>query len=457
MPRRLVIVRMGDKRTDLVAEHGAALWQTLADNEFVNRNRVACVGFVRDAADGSLIIVAPKAYTENAPSPAWFGRAELFQLIRVFRKARTELSTPIGESRSTQAIGRVDRINDSTLDYLDAAIFIRNDYKRLGLYTRRRPTRVRNSWGHPVNWRRTLDSGTLRLEQQCVQVAESIHTARRLDECDWLRRLQATAVTEISRLSGEPAAIERESILSPREWAAVKKAPNEPLRRARYGVFDDRGRRLCIALQAYLGIGSLAQKLRMHRERWFSYTAEFEYIWEAILRAVFCPHGAAKPLPAGIWHPFPEGNAGDGIKPSVEIRIEKPGLEAIVDAKDYRQDWRVLNGYALVGSQADYYKQVIYRLLLADTQRHASVNVLAFPGRVKDELFAVRGCHEWPTIEHSHVFEVVVDYDRAVRHWLRESRVDVASEVENLVESLRAVEMQLRKSAAGTSVTTNHA
>ncbi len=65
------------------------------------------------------------------------------------------------------------------------------------------------------------------------------------------------------------------------------------------------------------------------------------------------------------------------------------------------------------------------------------INILAFPCLGQKSLFEIRGCHHWKEIEGSRVFEVTVDYDLAVKRWLREISIDIKAEMAGLLNALR--------------------
>jgi hypothetical protein len=127
------------------------------------------------------------------------------------------------------------------------------------------------------------------------------------------------------------------------------------------------------------------------------------------------------------------------MQPEVDIRLVSGGDEVLIDAKDYR----VLNGSKWQGSNGDHYKQVIYRQLLS-TRSSQVINILAFPSLGQKKLFAIRGCHHWKEIQDSLVFEVTVDYDLAVKRWLRETPLDIKEEIEMLLRDL----IEFRKKTA---------
>lgn len=82
------------------------------------------------------------------------------------------------------------------------------------------------------------------------------------------------------------------------------------------------------------------------------------------------------------------------------------------------------------------YKQIIYRQL-ATSENSTVVNILAFPSLGQKSLFVIHGCHHWKEIQGSRVFEVTVDYDLAVKRWLRETSLDIKAEIGALLSELQ--------------------
>jgi hypothetical protein len=139
-------------------------------------------------------------------------------------------------------------------------------------------------------------------------------------------------------------------------------------------------------------------------------------------------------LPAGEWYGWPDASADKGIEPKFDIRLASGDADVLVDAKDYR----LLNGSKWRdGAAGDHYKQIIYRQLLTAPKDSNVVNILAFPSVGQKSLFAIRGCHHWKEISSSRVFEVTVDYDLAVKRWLRETSLDIREEMSNLLKQLQ--------------------
>jgi hypothetical protein len=64
-PSRLEFVIAGDSREIIERNCGKAAWRNLADNGFVERTSVSCVGFHREIESNSLLVVIPKAFNSS--------------------------------------------------------------------------------------------------------------------------------------------------------------------------------------------------------------------------------------------------------------------------------------------------------------------------------------------------------------------------------------------------------
>ena len=193
-------------------------------------------------------------------------------------------------------------------------------------------------------------------------------------------------------------------------------------------------------MSAYLGIGRLTSTERKERDNILRYSANFENIWEHILRSVLSPHTKATVLPAGKWHPV-SGVEKGGIKPEVDFQIGNPTPEALVDGKDYR----IFNGSTRSGSAADHYKQIIYRQLTKPSSSEHFLNILMFPSIDQDKLFNLEGCHRWEDIPDSKVFEVTVDYTRITKFWLGEERTSrpVSQDLKLLLDEIKVFDSSI--------------
>jgi hypothetical protein len=246
--------------------------------------------------------------------------------------------------------------------------------------------------------------------------------------------LHIACLKEIFGLTGERNDLDGSEALDANAFRRMKDKPRSYLRELRASTFDERGRFLISAINSYLSEASLLGADRQEREDLLSYTKDFEDIWEQVLRDLMAPGLTKRTLPAGEWYAWPDASADKGIEPRYDIRLQTEDTDVLVDAKDFR----VLNGSKWKeGAAGDHYKQIIYRQLLASRKDSKVVNILAFPSLGQKSLFAIRGCHKWKEIEGSRVFEVTVGYDLAVKRWLRETSLDIKTEMAVLLEELR--------------------
>lgn len=437
MLNRLKFVVAGDVREVIEKNCGKAAWRSLADNGFVERTSVSCVGFHREIETNSLLVVLPKAF--NSPwarlrlkEPA-YEREQIYQLIKVFKKVRRETHFSLAGGNTNQILNRELRTTDPVLDSFDAALRLRRDYRENGLYIRKSTRQALNKPNLPVNWPRTICRSTIVLSGREVFFDNTVHHARKRDIVHPLCLLHITCLKEIFTLTGERSDLEESEALDANALRRVKAKPRSYLRELRSSTFDERGRFLISAISAYLSESSLLGAEQEVRETLLSYTKDFEDIWEQVLRDLMAPSLTKRTLPAGKWYRWPDGLVNKGMQPEFDIRLESGDADILVDAKDYR----LLNGSKWQGSNGDHYKQIIYRQLLAAPKDSKVINILAFPSLGQKSLFAIRGCHHWKEINGSQVFEVTVDYDLAVKFWLRELSLDVKSELSILVSKIR--------------------
>ena len=437
MPCRLEFVVAGDSREVIEQDCGKAAWRSLADNGFVERTSVSCVGFHREIEANSLLVVLPKAF--NSPgararlSDPSYERDQIYRLIRIFKKVRRETEFSLAGGNTNQILNRELRATDPVLDSFDAALQLRRDYRENGLYIRKSTRETLNKPNLPVNWPRTIRRSTTVLSGREVFFDNTVHHARKRDMSHPLCLLHIACLKEIFALTGERSDLEGAESLDANAFRRVKAKPRSYLRDLRASTFDERGRFLISAISSFLSESSLLGAEREVREELLSYTRDFEDIWEQVLRDLMAPGLSKRTLPAGEWYGWPDASAKKGMQPEFDIRLENGDADVLVDAKDYR----LLNGSKWQGANGDHYKQIIYRQLLAAPKDSKIVNILAFPSLGQKTLFAIRGCHHWKEIDGSRVFEVTVDYDLAVKRWLRETSLDVKAEMAALLEDLR--------------------
>jgi hypothetical protein len=437
MQNRLEFVVAGDSREVIEKVCGKSAWRSLADNGFVERTSVSCVGFHRNIEANSLLVVLPKAFNSSGArarlnEPA-YEREQIYRLIRIFKKVRRETEFSLTGGNTNQIMDRELLATDPVLDSFDAALRLRRDYLENGMYIRKSYWQTLNKPNLPVNWPGTIRRATTVLSGREVFFDNTVHHARKRDLSHPLCLLHIACLKEIFGLTGERSDLEGSEALDVNAFRRVKAKPRSYLRDLRASTYDERGRFLISAISSFLSESSLLGTERQVREELLSYTKDFEDIWEQVLRDLIAPGLTKRTLPAGEWYGWPDASANKGMQPEFDIRLESGDADILVDAKDYR----LLNGSKWQGSNGDHYKQIIYRQLLATPTDSKVVNILAFPSLGQKSLFAIRGFHHWKQISGSCVFEVTVDYDLAVKYWLREISLDVKSEIEHLLKELR--------------------
>lgn len=444
--RRLGFVVAGDSRENIESECGKDAWLSLAKNGFATGTSVGFVGFYREIKSNSLLVVLPKAF--NSPGararlydPA-YEREQVYRLIRVFKKVRRETEFSLSGGNTNQLLDKEFRATDPVLDSFDAALKLRRDYQENGLYVRKSRRQMLNKPNLPVDWPRTIRRSTTVLSGRDVFFDNTVHHARRLDMSHPLCLLHIACLKEIYALTGERSYLEDSEALDVNAFRKVKDKPRGYLRDLRASTFDERGRFLISAISSFLSESSLLDAERQVREDLLSYTKDFEDIWEQVLRDLMSPGMTKRTLPTGEWYGWPDASANKGMQPEFDIRLESGDADVLVDAKDYR----LLNGSKWQGSNGDHYKQIIYRQLLDSPKDSKVINILAFPSLGQSSLFAIRGCHHWKEIKGSRVFEVTVDYDLAIKRWLRETSFDVNVELTGLLDELREFNNKLDKS-----------
>jgi hypothetical protein len=446
IPRRLEFVVAGDSRQSIEKDCGKSAWRSLADNGFVERTSVSCVGFYREIESNSLLVVLPKAFNEPSArarldDPA-YEREQIYRLIRIFKKVRRETKFSLSGGYTNDVLDRELHASDPVLDSFDAALILRRDYRENGLYNRKSVRDTLNRLNLPVNWQSTIRRSNAVLSASDVLFDSTVHRARKRDLSHPLCLVHIACLKEIFALMGERSGLEDNDGLDAKAFRVLKAAPKNFLRNLRSSTFDERGRFLIGAISSYLGESSMLGAPREVREALLSYTKDFEDIWEQVLRDIMAPGLSKRTLPTGAWYQWPETVAAKGMQPEFDIRLESGNVDVLIDAKDYR----LINGSKWQGSNGDHYKQIIYRQLLTAPNESGVVNFLAFPKLGQKNLFAIRGCHHWKEIPGSRVFEVTVDYDLAIKCWLRETSIDMRLEMAALLAELRKFNEKLETS-----------
>jgi hypothetical protein len=445
LPRRLDFFVAGDNREVVWESASEAAWNSLAAKGFANGTSIGSVGFSRDLHADSLTVVLPKAFSAESArlrlrDPS-YQREQIYRLIRVFRKIRRASKLKISSTETNEVFFRNRSTTDPVLDSFDAALTLRGEYRANGIYLRKTQRHTKNRLHLPVDWSRTVRQHAPLISQRAVLYADFANRYRRKDTAHPLCVLHIACLKEIFSFTGEKSGLEEVEALDPHIFRAIKRKPRAYLRDIRSAVFDERGRFLLSAIAAYLGESRLLTAEEERSEHLLSYTKDFEDIWEKLLRDLLSPQMTDRQLPAGEWRPYPIGAPTEGKVPELDILFNEAGTDVIVDAKDYR----VLNGSKILGAGSDYYKQVLYRLLLPVSESADVLNILAFPSVGQNSLFKIRGCHSWSQIPRSRVYEVNVDYDLATKLWLKEITVNVSEEISMLLTSLRSFSAEMDK------------
>ncbi len=207
IPNRLEFVVAGDSREVVERNCGEAAWRSLADNGFIERTSVSCVGFHRGIEENSLLVVLPKAF--NSPSararlkkPA-YEREQIYRLIRIFKKVRSETRFYLADGNTNQILDREVLSTDPVLDSFDAALRLRRDYRENGMYTRKSTRQTLNKPSLPMDWPRTIRRSSAVLNGRDVFFDNTIHRARKRDLSHPLCLLHVSCVKEIFALTGE--------------------------------------------------------------------------------------------------------------------------------------------------------------------------------------------------------------------------------------------------------------
>jgi hypothetical protein len=440
---RLAVVVSGDTKGQIDQNYGPDVWRSLADNGFADRKSIGSVGFCRDVQANTLVAVLPKAYSSQVAreslSLSDAVKAHVFRLIRVFNKIARETKYKTGVIDSNAFEDLLEASSDPVLDSLEAAIKLRNEFRHNGLYFRKKRDSLISKSNLPINWQKTMNKYSPHLQGGEIFYPSTVHNTRRKNLKHPLSDLHIACLKEILSLVGDKSYLSLpESSIDGSKL--ILKNPKSYLRDIANDVFDERGQRLKKLISVYLGAGRLKESKAFERNKLLAYTADFENIWEFILRHLFDNKGGSREMPTGQWFTYPNTSTEhEGITPEIDGAITSGDLEAIIDAKDYR----VING-ARFGSPGDYYKQVIYRLLTQTSAPDNFFNILVFPGYGQSQLFKIHGCHHWNEIPNSRVFEIQVDYELAVTRWLGESNFNIESKVAKLLSDLRDFEGSLK-------------
>ena len=146
--RALNFVIAGDTREVIERECGVLAWRRLADNGFLERTSIGCVGFCRDIDSNSLLVVLPKAFShphirKRLQEPT-YQREQIFRLIRVFKKIRQATKFSLSGGKTNKNLAREEKIVDQVLDSFDAALILRREFRDKGVCVRKASRQEKN-------------------------------------------------------------------------------------------------------------------------------------------------------------------------------------------------------------------------------------------------------------------------------------------------------------------------
>lgn len=435
--KKLYFVVAGDSREKIEHKYGAPIWRVLADNGFVERTSVSCVGFHRDLESNSLLVVLPKAFNaieiRSRLEDKNYSLEQIYRLIRIFKKIRLQTKFHLASGETNFVTNKIGEFSDPVLDTFDASLKLRKDFRANGFYARKFNKLVFDRANLPVNWEKTISKNGAFLKGNEIIFDKTTHKTRYFDNFHPLSLLHVACLEDIYALVGDRNIFDAMESLEKKTFLKIKNNPKSYLKNLKSIVFDERGRYLIKIISAYLGEFGLINSNKEKIEDLLTYSKDFEDIWEKILRDLIAPALQDRGLVAGKWIAWPGGQVNLGMKPEFDILLSHNDSNLLLDAKDYR----LSNGSKLQGSSGDHYKQIIYRHLLENNPDTSVVNVLAFPSIGQTSLFSIRGCHYWKEIKDSKVFEITVDFELASKCWLKEISLDVKGEVNFLVEELK--------------------
>lgn len=255
---RTKVVVAGDKREELEDEE---LWGVLSKAEFNNGKSLDSVGFYKNHETEELAVVLPKPFakpsTRSKLEVPEFTLEQVYSLVRLFQKIvrETDYETELLSSNSSSY--REGYSSDPVLDSIEGAFLLRDDFLWNGLYFSKVSRLTKNRWDLPLDWNRTFSRFPPLLQRNEVLFTESIHRKRNRDDKDLLLRLQATCLSEIFALLGEPCPCSFPNILDAAEFKRIKSRPQAYLRKLRATTFTDRGRRILSCPLLLFGCSSI--------------------------------------------------------------------------------------------------------------------------------------------------------------------------------------------------------
>jgi hypothetical protein len=436
----VIVLVSGESRDSISRKHGAFIWEKLASEGFADKLSVGCVGFLNDPRTGSLAIILPKAFAsvvkKYSNKSETYLKDQAFRLIRIFNKIRIQKKFKILTDDRNESFNRQAKKSELFLDSFNAALVLRKDFIKNGLYIKQSAKKTKNTFDRPIDFPSTLQKESPILNDEEVLYLNTVHHSKQRVENHPLCMLQKNVLSKIFKLTGEKRLLKK---FDARTFLETEKLLPS-IRRLKPLIFDERGLSLLAYIESYIGRTGLKKSDRAIKEELLAYTKDFEDIWEAVLRGVLAPKMGSRALPAGKWYTWPTLKEEQGIEPQLDIYINNPQMSVLIDAKDYR----ILDGTKISGTSNDHYKQIIYRYLVSSKTPFKMINILAFPVVGQSKLYEIRGVHLWRELADSCVFEVDVDYEIIVKKWLKEISIDVEKETADLLNLIKEYSSKIK-------------
>ena len=271
-------------------EVSLAIWHLLGENNFLSGSRIGGVGLCQDEKTGFLIIVLPKVYNNQKTIDKLLKNSDylkktIYGFLKLLSFARRRGVCQVGHSDRIIRTGSLKESCDPLIESIEAAIEIRYDFLRNGVYKAPQKKSTRNQFGRP-NWRRTLTSVTPNIVPD-IFFPRIICDSLQSDNDNILTRLHCTVVEEIALNLGEKYEKSACKALSPEKIKDILKDLPRFLRSLRSNIYDDRGIYILALMSSYLKNKALQASNLKKPEPLLGICFHFEKIWEKIVENIF--------------------------------------------------------------------------------------------------------------------------------------------------------------------------
>jgi hypothetical protein len=407
------------------------------------------VGFVRDA--GRLHGFLPKVYARVldrvTADPLYRSTrfALLARLLATYRRNTTASAIQGGVRESSPTAEWEGDVG--FLDKLDAAAQLRSDFLAYGPYYVKATIHSAAPAQGVIDWSRTLRRSTALVDGANAYYMNPVYRARQHDPRDFFHRMQLSVVAEAMRLLGDEAHVPEGRGLDENELRSLRERPSDVLGRLSATTFRDRGRSLLRTIAQYLELTSWKPSLAQSESTEFTITRQFEYVWEAMLRALFQnPSGALlSQLSQGDWYDARRRAQSGGIRPRSDFGrlLDGPTRKVFLlfDAKDKP----ISDAGRRSASEGDHYKQIVYRQLVRNGPPATVYNILCLPqlSSGQAEVFEVLGRHSWDGWPESYVWEVGIDFETAASAYLRDATWDAEGISWSIIQRIESISQRL--------------